>query len=329
MGMIRYRYLLVTVPPVAILTVALVLFDMSTSMTGEEFREQIRSLADLSQPVTLNLALAEMRARYIWLASVVLNIVVPIAVAVFCTWILYRRVSWCHLAMLTTVGVVLWLAALMVVLHNQATQGVLYRMAYGFTFLMLHSSDRFSATFLGHVQSILTLINGLAIVVPVLAVLAACSTLAEPADKHDANLDHYTDCMRRLRQVLYAGSAILVTGILHMYNWLRWPAALIGNDVVRDTAQGLALSVTVFWGATFTLILVATYAPAAIYLTRCARERLESEASKERPNIEQWLIERGFFVGLSDELPQISAIFAPLLAGPLGALLTASMTNSQ
>ena len=176
---------------------------------------------------------------------------------------------------------------------------------------MLEASSRFNAAFLSHVRSIMTLINGLAIVVPVIAVLAACSTLAEPADRRQADLNYYTDRMRQLREVLYAGSAILVTGILHMGNWLRWPAALIGNDAIRDTAQGLALSVTVFWGATFTLVLVSTYAPAAIYLTGRAREQLETNDSKELRKIDQWLIEQGFFVGLSDELPQIAAIFAP------------------
>jgi hypothetical protein len=42
-----------------------------------------------------------------------------------------------------------------------------------------------------------------------------------------------------------------------------------------------------------------------------------------------WLRERGFFVGLSDELPQIAVILAPLLAGPLGALVTASIDASK
>ena len=50
---------------------------------------------------------------------------------------------------------------------------------------------------------------------------------------------------------------------------------------------------------------------------------------KAFPHPEQWLKEHGFFVGLSEELPQLAVMAAPLLAGPLGALLTASISVSR
>jgi len=136
--------------------------------------------------------------------------------------------------------------------------------------------------------------------------------------------------MRDLKEVLYAGSAILVTGILHMGNWLRWPAALVGDQAVQDAVRGVALSVGLFWGATFTLVLFATYAPAAGVLATRARARLRDDAYRKAvPHPEQWLRENGFFVGISDELPQIAVMAAPLVAGPLGAVLSASIGASR
>jgi hypothetical protein len=130
--------------------------------------------------------------------------------------------------------------------------------------------------------------------------------------------------------VLYTGSAILVTGILHMGSWLRWPAALVGDAAAQHGIMGVSLAVTLFWGTTFSLVLIASYAPPAAILARRARAQWAMGPSAQQiEHTDVWLRERGFFVGLSDELPQIAVILAPLLAGPLGALVTASIDASK
>lgn len=93
---------------------------------------------------------------------------------------------------------------------------------------------------------------------------------------------------------------------------------------------GLALAVTLLWGATFTLVLIATYGPAATILSARARAQLEVDPSTQGlVNPDQWLKERGFLVGLSgDELPQIAVMLAPLMAGPLEALMSGSIRAS-
>ena len=259
-----------------------------------------------------------------------LNTTVPVGAAILCGLMIYRAHSRRRLLLVAAVGAALCLVGVMTLFQSIATQGVLYRSVFAFTFLTLEASARFSPAFLAYVHSLISIINGLAVVAPVIAVLAACSTLARPEDGRASDLDALTEQMRDLKEGLYAGSAILVTGILHMGNWLRWPAALVGDQAVQDAVRGVALSISLFWGATFTLVLFATYAPAASVLAARARARLKDEAyAKSISHPEQWLKEHGFFVGISDELPQIVVMAAPLVAGPLGALLAASIGASR
>jgi hypothetical protein len=132
-----------------------------------------------------------------------------------------------------------------------------------------------------------------------------------------------------LKEVLTAVSAILVSGILHMGAWLRWPAALVADKAGQEAVLGAALAITLFWGVTFTLMLVATYLPAALLLARRAEALLldRSPAATE-PEPDQWLKDHGLFLSLQDHFPQFGLILAPLLASPLSSLLVAPLTPS-
>ena len=195
--------------------------------------------------------------------------------------------------------------------------------------MSLQASGRFDAGFLGHVHAVVSLINALAVIAPIVAVLAACSSVAPPGQGQRLDVHYVATRMRHLREVLNAGSALLVTGILHMDAWLRWPASLVSDRDVQEPILGVALAITLFWGATFTLMLIATYAPATTYLGVQARKLLEDDVVfRTTHNPEQWLKDNGLFITLGEQLPQIGVMLAPLLAGPLGSLLMAPMTPS-
>jgi hypothetical protein len=133
--------------------------------------------------------------------------------------------------------------------------------------------------------------------------------------------------MKRLKDVLTAASAILVSGILHMGAWLRWPAALVADKAGQEAVLGTALAITLFWGVTFTLMLVATYLPAALVLAKQAEALLldgPSETADQEP--EQWLKDHGLFLSLQDHFPQFGLILAPLLASPLSSLLISPLS---
>ena len=71
-------------PPLLIMSVSLAIFEHSASMTEDDFIRSIQSVAQVATPPDFARTLLEARGRYIWLASVVLNIIVPIGAAVLC-----------------------------------------------------------------------------------------------------------------------------------------------------------------------------------------------------------------------------------------------------
>ncbi|TKB69684.1 MAG: hypothetical protein E8D52_04775 [Nitrospira sp.] len=68
---------------------------------------------------------------------------------------------------------------------------------------------------------VVSIVNVHAMVMPVVALLAACSTLVPPMAGAQPDSEFYALQMRRLKEVLTAASAILVAGVSHMGAWLR------------------------------------------------------------------------------------------------------------
>ncbi|HVF10692.1 MAG TPA: hypothetical protein VNA16_07810, partial [Abditibacteriaceae bacterium] len=192
---------------------------------------------------------------------------------------------------------------------------------------------RFGSMFLRNVNWIVSIINGFAIIAPVIAILAAGSTLVPPPAGQDRDLPYFAAQMRRLKEVLNAGSALLVAGILHMGAWLRWPAALVNDKAVQEEILNLALSISVFWGATFTLVIIAIYSPAASRLSAQALRAIKNDKEEgkdkegEAKDPYKRLNEHGLAISPAQQLPQIAAILAPLLAGPVGSLLSSLATS--
>lgn len=330
---VRHCYLLLVIPGLIVLSAAVLVFESSHNLSAAGFEkliESLHSLAASSNTLTATHALIEIRARYIWLTTVIVNLAVPIYAAVLCGLIIYRSHSRQRLLLVAGVGVALCALGLVALAFSAQTKDMLYRAVFAFTFFTLERSQRFDAGFLGRVHTIIVIMNVLAVTVPVIAILAAAGTLAEPEKGQQITPKFFATQMRNLTEVLNAGSALLVSGILHMDAWLRWPASLVLDTRAQDAVQGAALSITLFWGATFTLVLIATYGPAASYLGMQARELLQQNVYRSTyPDPDQWLKERGLSFTLGEQLPQFGVMLAPLLAGPIGSLLMTPITGAR
>jgi hypothetical protein len=102
---------------------------------------------------------------------------------------------------------------------------------------------------------------------------------------------------------------------------------LVAEKSAQDAVLGAALAITLFWGVTFTLMLVSTYLPAALLLAKRAQALLQENPSPQ-PVLEpeEWLKDHGLFLSLQDHFPQFGLMLAPLLASPLSSLLLAPLT---
>ena len=102
--------------------------------------------------------------------------------------------------------------------------------------------------------------------------------------------------------------------------WLRWPAAVFQDPEKTGAIIGMALGVTTFWGASFTLVTMAAYLPPAFYLRhRALTGFYETHPRASMKRREEWIQQEGFVIlGGTQKMP-VLAMIGPLLAGPLGA----------
>lgn len=316
-----------------ILLLAIGLFEFSSNITVDNFHTLTNWLMHSTpetpeQPFNATHFLVEVKSRYLWLTTVVLALVAGLYAFILCAMIIYQ----CHprprLLVVTAIGLVFALGGVAFIWALDETH-TLYRAIFGFSYDNLRQAgpQRIGEHLLRYVMVVVSVVNVQSMIVPVVALLAACSTLAPPISGLSPDPKFYASQMKRLKEVLTAASAILVSGVLHMGAWLRWPAALVGDKAGQEAVLGTALAITLFWGVTFTLMLVTTYLPAALVLARRAEAvllRIPSEEDKAEP--EQWLKEHGLFLSLQDHIPQFGLILAPLLASPLSSLLLAPLS---
>ncbi len=328
-----YRFLLLVLPPLCILFLAAGLFEFSSNISVDNFHNLTSQLMQASagtstKPFDSTHFLVEVKSRYIWLTTVVVALVAGVYALILCGLIIYQSHSRSRLLVVTAVGIFLASTGI-VFIWALDERHALYRAVFSFSYDNLRQAgpQRISEDFLRYIMAVVSTVNVQAMVVPVVTLLAACSTLAPPPAGELLDPQFCASQMKRLKEVLTAASAILVGGILHMGAWLRWPAALVAGKEAHEAVLGVALAITLFWGVTFTLMLVSTYLPAALILAKRAQALLQEPPLKQPvPEPEQWLKDHGLFLSLQDHFPQFGLMLAPLLASPLSSLLLAPLT---
>ena len=161
-------------------------------------------------------------------------------------------------------------------------------------------------------------INVMAVVVPAMLLAAgAASALPPRAGWNDRTLARRA---LQVREVVGVTAAFLVAGVLHMGAWTHLAGATLSAEA-DATLDLVAAPVTLFWGTTFTLMTAAFYLPLAVRLARLAEAVMDEDgvAPADRP---RWLEARGLSFRFGQQVPQIAAMAAPLLAGPVGGAVT-------
>ncbi|MDX1502746.1 MAG: hypothetical protein R3325_10325 [Thermoanaerobaculia bacterium] len=129
----------------------------------------------------------------------------------------------------------------------------------------------------------------------------------------DRTLVHLAGQTRRLRTLLFVGTALLVAGLLEIAALLRWPAVQLAKpegEAVRQAADALAVAA----GTLLTVLLLATYGVAALIL-RARIASLAREEALDAKAVTAELEEQGAGVGLFQQVARLVALLAPLLAG--------------
>lgn len=320
----RYRFLAYAAAPVAVLVGALLVFETSAPADAD-FTATIHQHIAVQQPAGLPHNFAEHRARYIWFAGAFLDLVIAGYAVGFCGWFLVRHHDSARLRGVLVVGAALGVLGFAYLGLATLTENTLFRVVYALPFRALEfhqlAGNPLGPSLLSAVNGILVAINLLAVIAPLAAVLATCSVTAAAAPGHDLDLPALSRRVRSLNDVLSVGSALLVAGILHMSVWLHWTAALLSDEELRKGMEGLALAITTFWGATFSLMIVTAYVPTATRLHGLALAWIESHPQADADSPKKSLEKHDLDTAPARRLPQFAMMLAPLVASPISALL--------
>jgi hypothetical protein len=316
-----YPQLQFLVPPLLVYLFASFLFEISVD-PAVSILQKLLGVVRVEAVPDLQHLLVELKARYVWLASALLNIVIPVVSIIVSIMTIRIYVKGWKLVWTVIIGALLCISNLGYMLYGARIHNALYQLIFGFTYEMLIQSGMFSNVFLFHVYIIILIINILASVTPIILLLAVCATLHLPAAPCDMDPISLAKRMRRLKEIINVGSAFLVFGILHMSMWLNWTASLVNDPALRSKIAGVAWSFSAYWGVAFTLVLTVTYVPSTVYLQNQALKKItRGKKAMEPKEAEQWLHEHGFSFTLSNQLIQCISILAPILAAPISSAL--------
>ena len=163
-------------------------------------------------------------------------------------------------------------------------------------------------------------INVMSAIVPALFLAAAIATTLPP--RAGWNPQTLARRAQQIRRIVAVAAGFMVVGVLHMGAWTQLAGATLGAGA--DHALDLvAVAVTLYWGTAFTLMIASFYLPMGLRLAELA-ETVMDERGVDMAERRQWLAARGLSFEPSQQLPQIAAVAAPLLAGPVSGALGAA-----
>lgn len=130
--------------------------------------------------------------------------------------------------------------------------------------------------------------------------------------------------IKSLQRSVYALSAVLVSSTLTISLFAHLPTGLLedANGHAKAVAA-FAVGVTTFWGALFSLTLVATFAVPAFRIMRYAYgyQAVSEKTAVPVADLRVWLHEH-VFVSFKNQLVNVLSLVAPLLVGPLSSLIS-------
>ena len=312
--------------PVLVFGAAVGFFDLLTTFIYpnselEQLQISIRN-AD-----THNQASLEMGFRLLWIGAFLMLLSVCAGAIGWSAVSVCMNVHRRHGVMLTVLGFICVILIDLVLWDQDRIFAVVGRPYFdGFLFRWWYLPDTLRGRFL----SLLNWTNLASSAACIFVTLAACSTLFPPTRHGIDEPYHLAQQMRRLRGLLYCATVVLIARVISTGAWLQWPTAFLDKPS-QEAYMSLVLGLTTSWGALFTLMLMATYIPIAGILARrghqLALQNLAGQ-SPTRTQVDKWLEERCLIASSSGQLQRAAVILGPLIAGPVGTLLT-SLGNAS
>jgi len=161
------------------------------------------------------------------------------------------------------------------------------------------------------------------------AVMAACvASLAAsvlPDLPETEWLHAFRDRVNTLQESFLLLSAVLVTSTLTASLFFHLPTQVFefeNDSTLREALVSYARGLSVFWGAIYTLTLIAVFAPPGLILRhRVKRFALDQHGVERASEFQEWLSRQGLTLSVKNHLANLAAVMAPLVTGPIGSLI--------
>jgi hypothetical protein len=321
-GSREIAYLAFAALPISIYALAVVIFEQGNfgSMAMEL---KLAAIDHATKSQSALVLFIEGRFRILWLTSVLLYDVIAVAVIVTGTLVLKSSLTSKGLIQALVIWMVLSCFEL-IHLAYAASHNMAFGEIFRFTFESLQHVHRFKALELAHIRDMVYIVNLLAAIAPFAIALAASASLM-PIVAADARraLQRVADRSQQLKSVINLGSALLVVGVLHMQAWTRWPIVFVEDDKLAAAMTNWSVALATFFGCVFSLMIASIYVCCAKILANRAKSYLQQlPADTLDSSVENWLAQHGFSFEPTQQIPQILAILAPLLASPVGAAVS-------
>ena len=300
-------------PPLLVLALAHGVFDLVARAYADLGDELIGSVRAGSPTA------AVIQAGFGWAATALVYVVVAVGSCVAAVSVVRSRVRAAAarpFRRLASVVVAIGLGHLALV----DALGLPLRAVFDVTLRSLDAGAVLDPQRLAGVRVAVALVNVLSVVATALVLTAAAATTLPPvAGWNEAGLVRRTG---QVKEVVAMAAAFMVAGVLHMGAWTHWPDALVpGGELGR-----LATGVTLYWGAAFTLMIAAFYLPMATVLRRLADVEMDRRGI-DLGDRARWLADRGLSFQVGQQLPQLAAMAAPLMAAPLSEALRVGVSQ--
>jgi hypothetical protein len=305
--------------PLAVLLLADVIFSLVASDIGKLVTELTVLIESKQIFIT---PFVEARMRLNWGTTVFLFYTTLIAVSIFNIVVIRQSLSGKGKGIIIAVG-----ALITVLVLGHLAYSSYFRTEFSyiffFTFDTLAASKYYSGSQLSAIKGLVTGINILAAVVSTLALVTGCCIMAYKHIRGKDELQTLVTQMRQLKKFIGIVSIMLVAGVLHMMAWLRWPTALIADKSIAQNVVEFSEAIGLYWGATFSLLIATFYIPAAWSLNKRAEDIITAHPEQiQGMEMQEWLQKYSMSLSPLQQVPQLLAMLAPLLVGPIGSTLS-------
>jgi hypothetical protein len=274
-------------------------------------------------------AVAIADGRFQWMTFHLIAAVLYVAIALVAVTVMHRNLgrglrAWLTVGAAAALGLGWWWRAL------GQPNGLMMETASLLVPTRIHALRHYDASFRDLAWQGVQLDYGGGLAVTILIIIAGASILAETGPGTDRSAATIAAKRRDLKLTVATAAALMTFLAFYVGEWLAWPARFAPSGAVRGSREefeAIAAGLRLYFGAGYSLALVAAATPAILMLPKPGRTAAPEKGTGPaavKPNAAAGHDEEGYFyqfVFTKDEVSLLLSVMTPFLATLAGGAL--------